>query len=143
MLVVAGGFGVADARDSQTAVSVNATVLAMARIERQTGPVDLRITDSDLRHGYVDVIEPTALVIRSNSAEGYVLELAMSSPLVASSIVRGLESERALGAAGGAIEQRWQGTHSAALSLQFRFILAPGAAEGRYAWPLRVAVRPL
>jgi hypothetical protein len=29
------------------------------------------------------------------------------------------------------------------LSLQFRLVLAPGLAAGRYPWPMRVAVRPL
>jgi hypothetical protein len=142
-LVLAGSVSAAAARDARTSFTVGATVNATARIEMQSAPTDLLVTATDLRRGYLDVVEPTTLVIRSNSPAGFALDLLTVTPLMSSLIVRGLESEQALGADGGTIVQRWTQAQTVNLSLRFRFILAAGLGEGRYPWPVRVGVRPL
>jgi hypothetical protein len=142
-LVIAGSFAVADARESRVSLPVSATVVAVARIERQSVPAQIVVTADDLRRGYLDVSEPVALFIRSNSPAGYALDLDTLTPLFSSVSIRGLESEQSLGAEGGSIVQRWQGARSAELLLRFRFVLAPGLAAGRYAWPMQLRVRPL
>jgi hypothetical protein len=142
-LVLAGTVSAADGRDARTSFTVGATVNAMARIEVQAAPADLLVTAADLRRGYLDVVEPTTLVIRSNSPTGFSLDLLTVTPLMSSLIVRGLESEQTLGADGGTIVQRWGQAQTVNLSLRFRFILAAGLGEGRYPWPVRVGVRPL
>jgi hypothetical protein len=142
-MVIAGSFATAEAREARTEMPVTATVMAVARIERQTAPTEVMVTAADLRRGYLDVGEPVALVIRSNSPTGYALDLDAITPLFSSLVVRGLESEQSLGADGGTIVQRWQNAHTAHLTLQFRFVLAPGLTAGRYAWPMQLRVRPL
>jgi hypothetical protein len=142
-LVIAVSCGAADARESRTTLAVSATVVPVARIERQSIPADVLITPRDLQRGYVDVEAPVALVIRSNSPGGYALDLDSVSPLFSSLVVRGLASEQSLGADGGTIVQRWQNAHVATLSLQFRFVLAPGLHAGHHAWPIELRVRPL
>jgi hypothetical protein len=96
-----------------------------------------------LRRGFIDVMQPTNLVIRSNSANGYALDLTTVTPLFSSVVVRGLESEQSLGGEGGSIVQRWHTPQTVNLSLQFRLVLAPGLAAGRYPWPMHIDVRPL
>lgn len=143
MLFMAGTCVGADAREARTDMPVTATVLAVARIERQTTPTEVVVTAADLRRGFVDVDPPVALVIRSNSPTGYALDLDTITPLFSSLLVRGLESEQSLGPDGGTIVQRWQNAHTAHLTLQFRFLLAPGITVGRYGWPMQLRVRPL
>ena len=143
LLVLAGTLVGANARDVHSSVSVSATVMAVARLELQSAPAMVDISAADLARGFVDVREPTALVVRSNSPNGFVLELVTVSPMVSSVVVQGFGPEQIVGADGGTIVQRWQSPHVVNLSLRFRLVLAPGLAAGPYPWPMRLSVRPL
>jgi hypothetical protein len=143
VLVIAGSIAAVSAREARTTFTVSATVNPIARIETQSEPAELLVTDADLRRGYIDVLQPTALTVRSNSAGGFAIDLTTVTPVLTSMIVRGLDTEFSLGPDGGTVVQRWQSPHLVNLSLQFRLMLAPGLAAGRYPWPMRVAVRPL
>jgi len=115
----------------------------MARLEMQSSPTEVQVSATDIRRGFIDVLEPTALVVRSNSPSGFALDLMTVTPMVSSVVIHGLSSEQSVGAEGGTIVQRWQSPHTVTLSLTFRLVLAPGLTAGRYPWPMRVAVRPL
>jgi hypothetical protein len=65
------------------------------------------------------------------------------NPMISNIVVGGLDAPQVLGAGGGTLVQRWSGPQSRRLVLRFRMMLAPGAAPGRYPWPLRLHVRPL
>ena len=134
---------VAAAAESHAYLAVGANVTAVARIQSASAPSDLLLSAQDVLRGYVDVGQPTALLVNSNSPDGIALDLIAISPLMTSMIVYGLESEQSLGSDGGTLIQRWQRPQSIRLSLTFRLLLAPGLSPGRYPWPLRLAVRPL
>ncbi len=51
-MVIAGSFATAEAREARTEMPVTATVMAVARIERQTAPTEVMVTAADLRRGY-------------------------------------------------------------------------------------------
>jgi hypothetical protein len=138
-----GGLTAAGAMDARTSMNVSATVRAMAAVDLRSAPAAVDVSSDDLRRGYVDVLQPMALVIRSNSPSGYALDLMTVTPMLASLVVYGLDSEQVLGAEGGSIVQRWQHPHAVALSLRFRLVLAPGLTSGRYPWPMRISARPL
>jgi hypothetical protein len=142
-LVVAGSFVSAGAKEAHTTFSVTATVLAIAKIELQSVPATLEISAADVKRGYVDVPQPTQLVVRSNCANGFALDVLTVAPIVSSMVIEGLDSELALGADGGSVVQRWQKPQTLNLSLKFRFSLAAGLTPGIYPWPVRMAVRPL
>jgi hypothetical protein len=142
-LIVAASVAAAGAKDVHSEFSVSATVLAVADIQLQSVPRDLRISDADLRRGYIDIAQPTQFTVRSNSTSGFALEVMTVAPMLASMTIEGLSSALSLGAEGGTIVQRWQKPQALALSLKFRFVLAPGLQAGDYPWPLRLAVRPL
>jgi hypothetical protein len=142
-LMLAGSSLAANAREARTSFAVTVTVLAMARIEQQTEPATIEITAADLRRGFLDVRQPTTLLVRSNCPSGFALDLTTVAPLLESVIVHGLTGEQSLGSEGGSLVQRWRGAQSMNLSLTFRLVLAPGLAAGTYPWPVRVAVRPL
>jgi hypothetical protein len=142
-LIVAASVTAAGARDVRSDLSVSATVRAVAKIERQSAPPGLPISDADLRRGFIDVVQPTTLTVRSNSASGFALEVLTVAPVLSAMRVAGLNADLDLGAEGGTIVQRWQKPQVIDLSLKFRFTLAPGLRVGDYPWPVRFAVRPL
>jgi hypothetical protein len=142
-LIVAASVGAAGARDVHSGFSVSVIVRPVANIELQSAPSGLDISAADLRRGYVEVMQPTQLTVRSNSPHGYALEVLTVAPVLSSMTVEGLNSELALGADGGTIVQRWQKPQAVNLSLKFRFELAPGLRVGTYPWPVRLLVRPL
>jgi hypothetical protein len=142
-IIVAASVASAGAKDVHSQFSVSVTVRAVANIELQSAPSALQVSASDLQRGFIDVAQPTQAIVRSNSQSGYALEVLTVTPMLASMIVEGLNSDLALGAEGGTIVQRWQKPEPVRLSLRFRFALAPGLAAGSYPWPVRLAVRPL
>jgi hypothetical protein len=133
----------AQARDAHATFTVSATVNAVANIESQSAPAELTITTADLQRGFIDVIEPTALVIRSNSPSGFALDVTTVAPLLSSILIHGIGAEIALGPDGGTVVQRWQNPHVTRVLLTFRLVLAPGLTAGSYPWPMRISVRPL
>ncbi|MDP9084387.1 MAG: hypothetical protein M3N50_11570 [Pseudomonadota bacterium] len=143
LALVVGSLAAAHAKETRIGFAVGATVRAVANMELRSVPSTVDLSAGDLRRGFVDVSQPTSLVIRSNSASGYSLDLMTVTPMLSSMIVYGLDSELSLGAQGGSIVQRWQSPHVVNLNLKFRFSLAPGLKAGTYPWPVAVAVRPL
>ena len=142
-MIVAASVTAAGARDVHSDLSVSVIVRPMAKLELQSAPSGLDISAADLRRGYIDVTQPTQLIVRSNSPSGYALEILTVAPVLSSMTVEGLSSDLSLGGEGGTIVQRWQKPQSVNLSLKFRFNLVPGLSTGTYPWPVRLAVRPL
>ncbi len=140
---MSAGASSAGAKEVQTSFQVSATVRAVAVIESESAPADLQITAADIARGFIDIAQPMRLIVRSNSPDGFVIDLAAMSPVAASMIVHGLDADLDLGADGGSIVQRWQHPQSREISLTFRLVLAPALVAGRYPWPMRVFVRPL
>jgi hypothetical protein len=142
-LIVAASVTAAGARDVHSDFAVSVIVRPVANIELRSAPTGLDISAADLRRGYIEVMQPTQVTVRSNSPNGYALEVLTIAPVLSSMTVEGLNSDLALGADGGTIVQRWQKPQAVNLSLKFRFELAPGLSVGTYPWPVRLSVRPL
>jgi hypothetical protein len=142
-MIVAASVTAAGAKDAHSDFSVSVIVRPVARIEMQSAPSALDISAADLRRGYVEVLQPTQFTVRSNSPNGYALEVLTVAPVLSSMTIAGLNSDLALGAEGGTIVQRWQKPQAVNLSLKFRFELVPGLSIGNYPWPVRLAVHPL
>jgi hypothetical protein len=142
-VIVAASVAAAGAKEVRSDFSVSATVRAVANIELKSVPTGLAISGADLQRGFVDVAQPTQLTVRSNSPNGFTLEVLTVAPMLSSMVVEGLNSDLELGADGGTIVQRWQKPQTVNLSLKFKFALAPGLVAGNYPWPVRLAVRPL
>jgi len=142
-MTMAGGVPAVHAREASAAFAVGATVAAVARFELQSAPIEIDIASADLTRGYIDVEEPTTLVVRSNSPTGFAIDLSTVTPLFSAIVVHGSDADASLGAAGGSLEEHWQAAGTKNLVLRFRLFLVPGLAPGRYPWPLRINVRPL
>ena len=142
-MIVAASVTAAGAKDVHSDLSVSVIVRPAANIELHSVPTGLDISAADLRRGYIEVMQPTQFTVRSNSPNGYALEVLTVAPVLSSMIVEGFNSDLALGAEGGTIVQRWQKPQVLNVSLKFRFELVPGLSAGNYPWPVRLAVRPL
>ncbi len=92
-LIVAASVATAGAKDVRTDFSVSATVLAVANLELQSAPMDLQISAADVRRGFIDVAQPTQVVVRSNSQRGFALEVLTVAPMLSSMVVQGLDSD--------------------------------------------------
>jgi hypothetical protein len=143
VLIVAACIPAAGAKDAHSNLSVSVVVRAAATIELRSVPTALDISAADLRRGYIEVAQPTELTVRSNSPNGYELEVLTVAPLLSSMMVQGFNSDLTLGKDGGTVVQRWQKPQALNLSLKYRFELAPGLSMGSYPWPVRLAVHPL
>jgi hypothetical protein len=142
-MIVAASVTAAGAKDMHSDFSVSVIVRPVANIELRSAPSGLDISAADLRRGYIEVMQPTQFTVRSNSPNGYALEVLTVAPVLSSMTIEGLNTDLALGAEGGTIVQRWQKPQAVNLSLKFRFDLVPGLSTGNYPWPVRLAVRPL
>ena len=142
-LLVAGGLSAAGAKDAHTNLSVSVNVLAVAHLDIESTPNDIELTAADLARGFVEVVQPTQVVVRSNSAQGYALEVLPLTRMASAILVSGLDTSTSLGADGGTVVQRWRSPGPVHLALRYRFELAPGLSAGRYPWPIHLAVRPL
>lgn len=142
-LLIAGGIAAANAHEARTSIAVTAAVNAVARLEIASAPEGVDISPADSRRGFIDVLEPTNLVVRSNSPAGFTVDVLPVTPMISSMVIQGLGSDQVIGAEGGTLVQRWQRGGTATLSLKFRLILLPGLPPGHYPWPMRVAVHPL
>ena len=118
-------------------------MLAVAHLDIESTPNDVELTAADLAQGFVDVAQPTQLVVRSNSAQGYALEVMPLNRMATAILMTGLDTSMSLGAEGGTVVQRWRSPRPVHLALRYRFQLAPGLSAGRYPWPIHLAVRPL
>src|SRR5277367_6037985 len=92
-LIVAASVAAAGAKDVHSEFAVSATVRAVADIELQSAPSNLLISDKDIRRGYIDIVQPTQFTVRSNSANGFALEVMTVAPVLSSMTIAGLNSD--------------------------------------------------
>ena len=81
-LIVAASVTAAGARDIRSDFAVSVVVRPMAELELRSAPAGLDISAADLRRGYIDVPQPTQVTVRSNSPNGYALEILTVAPLL-------------------------------------------------------------
>jgi hypothetical protein len=143
LLAPGAGGGTATAREARSNFTVSATVTAFTRIEQRSEPAEVVISAADLRRGYLEVTQPTRLVVRSNTTAGFALDVSTIEPMLKALVVHGLAGDQALGADGGSLVLRSPGAQPVTLSLTFRLMLVPGLRIGTYPWPMRIAVHPL
>ena len=143
LVVLLGGASVASTDQTQGSLGVSAIVVPVARLELTTREPELLLTAEDLDRGYIESPWPLHLTVYSNSRSGYALDVLPVSPLFSAMSVQGLGSEVLLSGEGGTVTQRWSHPQEVSLELRFSFVLAEGVRPGRYAWPVRLAARPL
>lgn len=136
---------VATISSDEAKLTVSAIVLKRASLQVLSQPASVVVTAADISRGYVESPSPLQVRVQSNSQGGYMLIFDSQGDFMRQILVRGLDNDVQLDAAGGSIAQRasGRGMYKASLALSFRFVLAESARQGLYAWPMRLSVVPL
>ena len=131
---------IAASSSAQMQVSVLVVARTILTVEQQ--PATIEITANDVARGYLDFPNAIAFRIRSNAANGYVLQFAaVDAPfsraeITWNGIVLMIRAEPAR------INQRYQPRTTSGL-LTVRLRLAPTAVPGTYPWPIHLAAASL
>ncbi|KVT78493.1 hypothetical protein WT25_20370 [Burkholderia territorii] len=140
--------GHSDAKQASRSVQVGATVQAYARLNA-TNPAKLVIANKDTSIGYVAVPNTsnpsgTTLAIQTNDRAGYTVrvQVAAASQSQFSSIeISGFGGKVVLPGTGGTISVPYTALNTT-FALTYRFVFAPKAKDGTFAWPLTFSVQP-
>lgn len=147
MLLIAVGFGVVSP-DAAAVESINKTVLARvtiakwSKVEVLGGAALIHVTEADIRRGYLDLREPTKLLVASNALGNYFAEIVPPGGFVKALQVSVDGRRFAFGAAGGGVSLR--GTTRApsrdSFEIQYRIFFSENVTPGTYAWTPSVTV---
>ena len=133
------------AQPSAARLTISATVRPWHRVELAGGPSTVQVTEADIQRGYVDLLEPTRLLVLSNARNMYRFEVLIDSGLARAVDLMVRNETYALGAGGGGI--LLQGTvRSPArddFEVRYRLHLADGVRPGTYAWQPAVSLTVL
>ncbi|WP_175822943.1 hypothetical protein [Burkholderia sp. BCC0419] len=140
--------GPSAAKQASRSVQVGATVQAYARL-KAAYPAKLMIANKDTSTGYVAVpnvnnTTGTTLAIQTNDRAGYTVRVqvaAASQALFSSIEISGFGGKVVLPATGGTIVVPYTALNTT-FTLTYRFVFAPKAKDGTFAWPLTFSVQP-
>ncbi len=136
--------GAPEAAESYARFTVSAIVEPYASLAVRSQPDLLTLTAADVARGYVDVPQPIAVQVHSNSRDGYLLTLSSSLVGVTGLRIDGLGDPVSLDASGGSIAERWTSSeHTAEVTLHLRLLLDTAVTPGTYPWPLHLAAAAL
>lgn len=140
--------GVPEAPAAQPAaarLTISATVRPWHKVELAGGPSTVQVTEADIQRGYVDLLEPTRLLVRSNARNVYRFEVLVEGGLARAVDLMVRNETYALGAGGGGI--LLQGTARSParddFEVRYRLHLADGVRPGTYAWQPAVSLTVL
>ena len=124
------------------------TVQAYARI-KATSPTQLVVANKDTSIGNLSVPNAnnpagTTLAVQTNDRAGYtvLVQVAAASQSQFSSIeISGIGSKVVLPATGGKIAVPYTALNTT-FTVTYRFVFAPKAKDGTFAWPITFSVQP-
>jgi len=120
-------------------LSVGATNVPYARIERVQHPAALLVTAADVARGYLELPEGIELGIRTNSPNGYVVDVGLVGDLVSRAEL--WEPDHAE-APGQSLQRATRGPLRETLQVGMRLFVARGSEPGLYPWPVRFSIEP-
>jgi hypothetical protein len=122
-------------------MTVSTQVIARAVVAVDSAPAAVEVTSDDINRGYVDVVSPITIRVKTNSRRGYMLQVdkvsevfsrvELSAATLAMTIAQESWIERPY-VAGGDI-----------VPVHARLHLAAGATPGWYALPVAFSASPL
>ena len=124
----------AASRSGSLTVSVEVIARTIMTVDSQ--PASIQVSSDDIARGYIEFPNSVAFHVRSNAANGYVIQFQpVSGPFSRADVTLG-SSQAAVGTDGAWLSQPYQqGTTTG--SFNVRLVLAPGTQPGSYPWPVR------
>lgn len=133
----------AQAGQASSTMTVSATVTAEAKMQTLHQAAQLKITETHVARGYVEVQAASRFSVSTDSPAGFSMEFHPVGNIFDSVQVVGLGRPFELGAEGGTMILRGPQVPNQIHDLNYRFMLRPGTQPGDYPWPLQLSVRPL
>lgn len=133
--------GHAGAAEVRAQITVSATVVDTVGIKPLYQAQDLVVTSQDIKRGFVEVPAASRFDIRNKGLT--VFEFRPTADIFRSVKVTSSGAASEFGLAGGTLLQTSMGERVASVSVNYRFVLAPGVAPGTYRWPLALTVLPM
>ena len=126
--------------NGRTNVNVSARVIPYVTTDilYQTGVI--KVTEQDIRKGYVEVRSATVIRVRTNAAGGYLFSFGYrGGPFSEVWVIEG-RRVTVLADMGGLIFRPGKGFRVETRKLSYRFRLSDNARPGTYPWPLMIDV---
>ena len=125
----------------ETRMQVSATVLTMLKIKVTRQQSQINVEQMHVAQGYIDVTDASAMLITSNSPEGFMMSLTHDPELVsrvsATITQGGITSEGE-----NMIRVRTQQVRDEPMRISYRLYLNPHARAGSKQWPVAVSFTP-
>ena len=140
-MVIAGIFtmtssGVASSNNNSVRVTANVQARISQTLVRQEKV--LKITEEEIKRGYVDLPAATLLQVKSNDRNGYMLSFEVNGDFIKEAWVIDSNRTTSLSGGGGFVHQAYPGPSGETKELSYRLFLVPGTQAGLYAWPLSI-----
>lgn len=101
----------------------------------------LQISAEDVARGMIEVRGGSRLVVTLKSSAGYAVDFRARSPLIQAGWIEAGGRTTEIDSRGGTVVQPEAAAGRHVVAIDYRFVLAPDAVPGTYAWPLDLAVR--
>ena len=115
-----------------------------ASISVLRAPASIAISAEDIARGYVDLVEPIEVAVRTNAPEGVLLGMALRTAEVRTVLLNGDAGMVRVARAGATlpVAKQGRGLVTQVVRLRARLELSAGAAVGRITFPIRLFVAP-
>jgi len=101
----------------------------------------LHVSAEDVAKGMVEVRGGSRLLVTLNSPAGYAVDFRARGNWIGAARIGGIGGTVEIDSRGGTIVQREAAAGRHVVAIDYRFVLAPDAVPGTYAWPLEMAIR--
>ena len=101
----------------------------------------LEVSADDVVNGMIEVRGGSRLVITLRQPGDYVVDLRARGQVVRAASIEAIGRSVEMGSKGGVVVLREVAAGRHVVAIDYRFVLAPDAVPGIYAWPLDLSVR--
>ena len=135
----------AGAESIKKTIVATVTIVKWSKVEVAGGAAQVTITEADIRRGYVDLNQPTRLVVASNAPGSYFAEIVPAGNFMKGFRIMVGGHSVSLGAGGGGVSLRSAAgiAKRETFEIYYRIYLAEGVRPGTYAWAPSVTVTTL
>ena len=128
-------------KKAETRMQVSATILTMLKIKVTSQKSQINIEQMHVAQGYIDVTDASAMLITSNSSEGFMMSLTHDPELV-SRVSATLTQGGIMSHGESMIRVRTQQVRDEPMRISYRLYLNPRARVGSQPWPVALSFTP-
>ena len=120
-------------------LNVGATVIPVVEYEFLHQENSLVITSADIERGFIDINNGIIVAVKTNSLNGYMLNIAFDSSLFKEIIISDENISSPVKEGFGELHMPFQGKNYLTKELTIRFYFSANTEPGTYKWPVSLA----